>query len=67
MDDADRKILARIALLHDARDNVGKKSMLAWKEGAEETDEGKLLGDVEVDAIGMLVFARKPLRGLFSA
>jgi hypothetical protein len=62
MDDVDRKVLARIALWHDAEDSRGKLSAMAWQERAEDSDEGQLLGYQEVEAISTLVFGRKPLR-----
>jgi hypothetical protein len=62
MDVADQKILARMSLWHDAEDSRGKLSAMAWQERAEESDEGKLLGWQEIEAICVLVFGRKPLR-----
>lgn len=62
MDDADRKVIARIALFRDAEDSRGKLSAMAWQEKTEDTEEGQLLGYQEVEAISMLVFGRKPLR-----
>jgi hypothetical protein len=60
--DADSKVLARIALVHDAEDSRGKMSGMAWQERAEESDEGQLVGWREIEAISMLIFGRKPLR-----
>lgn len=62
MEDADRKVLARISLVRDAEESRGRLSGMAWQERAEESDEGQLLGYQEVEAISMLVFGRKPLR-----
>lgn len=62
MDDVDRKIIARIALLHDAESSIGKLSAMAWQERAEDSDEGQLVGWREIEAISVLVFGRKPLR-----
>lgn len=62
MDLADLKTLARITLWHDAQNSVGKLSAMAWQEKAEDSEEGKLLGYLEVEAISVLIFGRKPLR-----
>jgi len=62
VEDADRKVLARISLVRDAEESRGRLSGMAWQERAEESDEGQLLGYQEVEAISMLVFGRKPLR-----